>query len=181
MNKEKKIEHYLITAPKPPAPDSLLNKLQEDASNSNIRARPSILRRWFAPTGGPVSLVRVAALIAIATMVLIPLSYAGGKIIKTYIFTEGPEVEVIENEDGSVTKVGSISVKVESEDISDEEEVEAARQEIEELKKTGNFERTLLREWEEKGMRFSLYKVSYTLSNGKVITVNQIEAGSISN
>lgn len=31
------------------------------------------------------------------------------------------------------------------------------------------------------GMRFSLYKVSYTLSNGQVITVSEIKAGSIPN
>ena len=180
MNKEKKIEHYLITAPKPPAPGGLLNKLKEDATNSRIQSRPSILRRCLTPTGDSVSPIRAAALTTIATMVLIPLSYAGGKIIKTYIFTDRPEVKVIENEDGSVTRVGSISVSIESEDISDAEQVEAACQEIDELRKAGRFVRTLLREWEEKGMRFSLYKISYTLLDGKVITVNEIEAGSIS-
>lgn len=181
MNIEKKIEQCLKAVSKPPTPDGLLDKLQADVSYQDIEKQRPVLHKWFAPTGDKISPWRVAALVTIATMVLIPLTYAGSKIIKAYIFTEGPVVEVIENEDGSVTKVGSISVSIGSEDISDEQEFEAAREEIEELRKAGKYERTLLKQWEEKGMRFSLYKVSYTLSNGKVITVNEIEGGSIPN
>ena len=181
MDNENKIEECLRNAPKPPIPEGLLGRLKTDLSAHDIKTQRPILRRWLAPSGEAVSFVRLAALVAIATMILLPLTYAGGKIIKTYIFTEGPKVEVIENEDGSVTKSGSISISVGSEDISSKEEVEAAREEIEELRKAGRYEKTLLREWEEKGMRFSLYKVSYTLSSGKVITINAVEAGSIPN
>ena len=117
----------------------------------------------------------MAAVATIAVMVLLPLTYAGGKVIKTYIFTEGPKVEVIENEDGSVAKVGSISVET---NLSNGQPSAEEAQEIEELRKAGTFKKELVREWTEKGMSFRLYKVSYTLSSGKVITVSAVEAGS---
>jgi len=176
MIKEKKIEQYLRTAPKPPTPEGLRNKLRENMALIAGKRCGSIIRRWFAPTDGSISPWRVAAAAAIATMILLPLSYAGGKIVKTYIFTEGPKVEVIENEDGSVTKIGTLSVVT---DTSGEQANEEEANEIEELRKAGKGERILVKEWVEQGMRFCLYKVSYTLSDGKVVTVNEIEAGSI--
>lgn len=180
MNTEKEIEKCLRAAPKPSAPDGLLDELQGNITFTEGKKSDNIIRRCFAPAGRPVSLWRVAAVVTIATMILLPLTYAGGKII-TYIFTDGPKVEVTENEDGGFTKVGSLSVSIASEDISDQKEFDAAREEIDKLRQAGKYERTLLRQWDEKGMRFSLYKVSYTLSNGKVIRVNEIQGGSIPN
>lgn len=180
MDTKKKIEQNLRAAPKPAPPDGLLNRLKKDVSVEGIEMQHPALRRWFAPAGGTVSPLRIAAAAIIAIMILMPLTYAGGKIIKNYIFTEGPKVEVTENEDGSVTKSGSISVSIASDDSSSEEEVKAARKEIDELRKAGKYERTFVKEWEDKGMTFTLYKVSYTLSNGKVITVNEIEGSSSS-
>jgi len=49
------------------------------------------------------------------------------------------------------------------------------------LKRAGKFEKVLVEERIENGMKFSLYKVSYTLSNGKVVTVSEIQGGSTSN
>jgi hypothetical protein len=159
MNTEKQVEQYLRAAPKPPAPRGLLDKLQEYVTLTEGKQRDSIIHRWFASADGQISRWRLAAAIAIAAMVLIPLTYAGGKVIKTY-FTEGPKVKVIENEDGSVTKIGSISVKT---NMSSEKPTEEETKEIEELKKTGKYEKTFVKEWIENGMSFRLYEVSYTL------------------
>jgi len=95
MNTQKKIEQYLKAAPKPAAPDGLLDKLQADISLKNIKTRRSPLRRWFAPTGGSVSTWRVAAAAVIALAVLLPLSYGATKLIKRFAATSQlPAVEV---------------------------------------------------------------------------------------
>ncbi len=177
MNTEKKIEQYLRAAPKPSAPDDLLNKLQMDVSTGDIKTQRSALRKWFAPSGGSILPWRIAAAAAIAILVLLPLAYAGSKIIKSY-FVEVEVIETIESEDGSIIKVGTASaIVVESSEQPNEKEAK----EIDELRKAGKFEKVLVEERVENGMRFSLYKVSYTLSNGKVITVSEIEGGSIPN
>jgi Tol biopolymer transport system component len=85
MNMQKKIEQYLRTAPKPPAPDGLLDKLQADVSVQDIKTYRSSLHRWFAPTGQSISSWRVAAAAAIAIAVLLPLSYGATKLIKRFI------------------------------------------------------------------------------------------------
>jgi len=85
MNTEKKIEQCLRAAPKPPAPDGLLDKLQTDVSTQDIKTHRSSLRRWFAPTGRSISPWRVAAAAAIAIAVLLPLSYGATKLIKHFI------------------------------------------------------------------------------------------------
>jgi len=85
MNTQKKIEQCLKAAPKPPAPDGLLNKLQEDVALGEVKTKQSALRRWFAPAGGSISPWRVAAAIAIAIAVLLPLSYGATKLIKRFI------------------------------------------------------------------------------------------------
>jgi Tol biopolymer transport system component len=85
MNMQKKIEQRLRAAPKPPAPDGLLDKLQADVSVQDIKTHRSSLRRWFAPTGRSISPWRVAAAAAIAIAVLLPLSYGATKLIKRFI------------------------------------------------------------------------------------------------
>ncbi|MHC4751625.1 MAG: hypothetical protein ACYTFW_17350, partial [Planctomycetota bacterium] len=85
MNTQKKIEQYLRAAPKPPAPDGLLDKLQADVSAQDIKTHRSSLRRWFAPTGRSISPWRVAAAAVIAIAVLLPLSYGATKLIKRFI------------------------------------------------------------------------------------------------
>jgi len=87
MNTQKKIEQYLRAAPKPPASDGLLDKLQADVSARDIKTRRSPLRRWFAPAGGSISLRRVATAAAIAIAVLLPLSYGATKTVKRIIKT----------------------------------------------------------------------------------------------
>lgn len=85
MNTHKKIEQCLRAAPKPPAPDGLLDRLQADVSSRDINIQRSSLRRWFAPTGRSISPWRVAAAAAIAIAVLLPLSYGATKLIKRFI------------------------------------------------------------------------------------------------
>jgi hypothetical protein len=176
MNTEKKIEQSLRAAPKPPAPNGLLNELQENIALSDGKQNDNVIHRFLSPAGGQVSLWRVAAVVAIAAMVLLPLTYAGGKVIKSY-FVEVEVIETIESEDGSIIKVGTAkAIAVDSSEQPNEQEA----QEIEELRKAGKFEKVLVEERVENGMKFSLYKVSYTLSNGKVITASEIQGGSIS-
>jgi len=85
MNMQKKIEQYLRAAPKPPAPDGLLGKLQADVSVQDIKTHRSSLRRWFAPTGRSISPWRAAAAAVITIVVLLPLSYGATKLIKRFI------------------------------------------------------------------------------------------------
>lgn len=176
MNTEKRIEQCLEAAPKPSASDGLLNKLQNDITSGGIKAQPSFLRKWLAPAGGPISAWRVAAVATIAVMVLLPLTYAGGKVIKNYVLEEVFEVvETVETEEGRVTKVATVSVvSVAPDEPPKEEEI----REMDELKKAGKFEKEFVKEWAKDGMTFRLYKVSYTLSSGKVVTRNEIEGGS---
>ena len=82
MNMEEKIEQCLRAAPKPPVPDGLLDKLQADVPAGDVKTRSTAIHRWFAPSGGPISLLRVAAAVAIA--VLLPLSYGATKLIKRF-------------------------------------------------------------------------------------------------
>lgn len=93
MNAEERIKQCLETSPKPSAPDELLNKLQKDVTFGQTKARRTALRRWLAPSGGRLSLWRVAATAVIAISVLLPLSYgaarSGYKLIKFIAQGEG--------------------------------------------------------------------------------------------
>ena len=97
MNIKKKIEQYLQAAPKPPAPDGLLNRLQEDAAVTNVKPYASFARRFFVPTGRSISLRRVAVAAAIAFVILLPLSYGAAKVIR--YFTIGEIRIVVKNSD----------------------------------------------------------------------------------
>ncbi len=175
MNTEKKIEQSLRAAPKPPAPDGLFNKLQENITLTESKQSDNVISRFLSPAGGQVSLWRVAAVVAIAAMVLLPLTYAGGKVIKSY-FVEVEVIETIQSEDGGIVKVGTArAIAVEPVEQPNEQEAK----EIEELRKAGKCEKVLVEERIENGMKFSLYKVTYTLSSGKVITVTEVTGGSI--
>ena len=85
MNMQKKIDQFLKAAPKPPAPDNLLDKLQSDLSLKDMKTHQSSLHRWFAPTGRSISPWRVAAAAVITIAVLLPLSYGATKLIKRFI------------------------------------------------------------------------------------------------
>jgi hypothetical protein len=170
MNMQKKIERYLRAAPKPPAPDGLLDKLQVDVSIPDIKTHRSSLRRWFAPTGGSVSTLRVAAAAVIALAVLLPLTYGAGKIVKVYVFSfESRRV----NKDGSVTATRT-GVKL-SGDFADEEEAKRVWEETRELKKAGKYERTFLKEIEINGVKRRIYTYRYTLSNCQVMAFNEYD------
>ena len=224
MNTQKKIEQCLKAAPKPPAPDGLLNKLQADLSAQDIKTRRSALRRWFAPAGGPILPWRVAAAAAIAIAVLLPLSYGATKTVKRIIKTF--EAKFVYPEDGGGVHAYGVGVGIGSSDPNFTEEdahkaerefyelykqgkaeeiepgvwvvtlstgekfayggdpdqlglTEAERKEflkkqfdeIDELRKAGKYERTFIEEIEKDGVKIRLYRDSFTLSNGKVVTL----------
>jgi hypothetical protein len=79
MNTRERIEKCLKAAPKPPAQDGLLDKLLEDVDLSRAKAQRSALRRWFVPTGGQISVWRVAAAAVVAIAVVLPLSSIWGE------------------------------------------------------------------------------------------------------
>lgn len=85
MNTKKKIERCLRIAPKPPVSGGLLDRLRQDFSATEIKARSSAIRRWFAPTDDSISLWRVAAVAAIVIMIMLPLSYGAVRVIKYFI------------------------------------------------------------------------------------------------
>jgi Tol biopolymer transport system component len=84
MNTEKKMEQCLWAAPKPPAPDGLLDKLQADVPAGDVKTRSTAMHRWFAPSGERISRWRVAAAAIIAVAVVLPLSYGATKLIKRF-------------------------------------------------------------------------------------------------
>ena len=107
MNMQKKIEQYLRTAPKPPAPDGLLDKLQADVSAQDIKTHRSSLRRWFAPMGRSVSPWRVAAAVAITIAVLLPLGYGATKLIRRFAaISQLPTIKVDFPADGALSPDG---------------------------------------------------------------------------
>ncbi len=134
MNKNK-IDKYLRSAPKPPVPDGLLDKLQADIPNQEFKMHQSALRRWFAPAGGKVLLWRIAAAAAIAILVLLPLSYGATKVIKHFIVFE----ETFEFPEDNVM-VGAKAVIVSSDPNFTEEDARRVNEEFHQLYKKGKAE-----------------------------------------
>ena len=170
MNIQKRIERCLKAAPKPPAQDGLLDKLQADVSVPNINVQRSALRRWFAPTSGRISRWRVATAAAIAIAVLLPLGYGANKLVRKYRFIiETRQV----SDDGIVTKT-SVNVTIAG-DFADEEEAKRIWEETRELKNAGKYERTFRKEIERNGIKRRIYTYRYTLSNGRVVAFGESE------
>jgi len=175
MNTQKKIEQCLKAAPKPPAPDDLLDRLQKDVSLGEVKTRRSSLRRWFAPTGERISLRRLTAAAAIAIAVLLPFSYGATKTVKRIIKTfeakfvypqEAKIVFVYPQDDGGVYGYGygvgrmvGVVVGIGSSDPNfTEEDAHKAEQEFYELYKKGKAEEVKPGIWVA------------TLSNGEKLT-----------
>jgi hypothetical protein len=134
MNTEKKIEQSLRTAPKPPAPDSLLNKLQENIDLAKGKESNNIIRRCFAPAGH-LSIWRIAAGFAIAVLVLLPLSYGANKVMKYFdVF----EAEFDYPEDNTVIKVKEVMAS--SNPNATEEDMNRINEEFYRLYKEGKTE-----------------------------------------
>lgn len=85
MTAEERIEQCLRAAPKPTAPDGLMDRLRRDMVLRDVETQPSALRRFFAPSGTRVSCRRVAAAAAIAVALLLPLSYGATKLLKRFV------------------------------------------------------------------------------------------------
>ncbi len=231
MNTEDKIKKCLKSAPKPAAPDGLLNRLQEDVAAGEIKKRVTVIRRWFAPANGSISLWRVAAAAVIAIAVLLPLSYGATKTVKRIIKTF--EAKFVYPEDGGAYGVG-VGIGSSDPNFTEEDARKAKREfyelykqgkakevepgvwvatlsngkgfgyggdpellglseaerneflkkqfdEIHELRKAGKFERTFIKEVEKNGVKIRLYEDSFTLSNGKVITMGAGEGEPVKN
>ena len=128
------------------------------------------MQRWFAPTGGQISLRRVAAVVLIAAAVLLPLTYGASKIVKVFVFSiESRRI----HEDGGVTVIQT-DVKL-SGDFADEEEARRVWEETRQLKRDGSYERAFRKEIERDGVKRHIYTYRYTLSNGRVVEFNESE------
>jgi hypothetical protein len=227
MNTQKKIEQCLRAAPRPPAPDGLLDRLQADVPAQDIKIQQPSLRRWFAPTGRQISPWRVAAAAAIAIACLVPLSYGAAKIIK-FVVEEFTVMYGVDDENAKYITAYAFNPTVKGDCINNKEEAKQAEKEIlqlikegkaeqinpseykailsnggeviydtlgipieilgsenrkekiqeltdeiEDLKKAGEFERTFLDVVKSpKGRDVYIYKTRYTLSNGVTITLN---------
>ena len=137
MNTQKKIEQCLRAAPKPPAPVGLLDRLLADVSAHDIKTPRSALRKWFVPTGRSISLWRVAATIAIAIAVLLPLSYGATKVVKKYFVTFEAEFEY--PEDNTVYRTIQTTVTA-GDDIKSEEDAKKVLEEFGRLYREGKAE-----------------------------------------
>ena len=145
MNTEDKIKKCLKSAPKPAVPDGLLNRLQEDVAAGEIKKRVTIIRRWFAPANGSISLWRVAAAAAIAIVVLLPLSYGATKAIKHFIVFEA--TFEYPQEDGGMHGYG-VGLGIGSSDPNfTEEDAHKTEREIYELYKQGKVEEVEPGKW----------------------------------
>lgn len=136
MNVEKKIEKCLKDAPKPTVPDGLLLKLQRDLSVEEVKTPRTVIRNWFAPGGGPISLWRVAAAAGTAIAVLLPLSYGAVKAVKHFVIAR-EEVTFEYPQDNSIYTV-SRSICVGGDNTSSEEEAKKKLEEFRELYRQGN-------------------------------------------
>jgi hypothetical protein len=132
MNTQKRIERCLRAAPKPPAQDSLLDKLQKDVALGEINTRRSALQRLFVPTGGRISLWRVAAAATFAIAVLLPLSYGAVKAVKHFVFEDQVTFEY--PEDNTAYTVGR---SISGYSTNNEEDVRKELEEFKELYREG--------------------------------------------
>ena len=135
MNARKNIEQYLRAAPKPPAPESLLDRLRNDVAATEVKARHSVLHRWFAPTGQSVSLWRVAAAAAIVIGLMLPISYGAAKVIKKYFVLERKTLHTFNYGDRTYS-VGTCTT-VAGDDFANEDEARKAYEEAKHLVKAG--------------------------------------------
>jgi hypothetical protein len=131
MNTKKNIEECLNSAPKPAAPDGLLEKLQTDVSINENQARQSLMRRCFAPAGH-LSLRRIAAGIAIAAFALLPLSYGTVKAIQYFT--------IFEFEYPKYNSIYTQTRTISSDNIQNEEQARQKEKEFYQLYKKGKAE-----------------------------------------
>jgi len=135
MNSKKKIEQYLKNAPKSAAPEGLLERLQEDITLTAANKR-SVIRGWFVPDDGSVSIRRVAIAAALAIAVILPLSYGATKAVKYVITTFEAKFEYHED-DVVYTYTRTRSVSTSGDNIKNEEDARKAEAEFYRLYKEG--------------------------------------------
>lgn len=135
MSTEKEIERCLRTAPKPAASEGLLDRLQENVSVKEVETRGTVVRRWFAPAGGSISLWRVAAAAMIGIFVTLSLSYGAAKVIKYFVISTA-EITFDYPEENVMYGVKR-SISVYGDNISSEEDATKRLQEFKKLYKEG--------------------------------------------
>jgi hypothetical protein len=176
MNAKNEIEEILRTAPKPSAPDDLFNKLQADISSQTVEEKQTLLHKWFFPAGH-VSFRRIAAMVLVTLAVLMPLAYGATKLVKVFHIT----MEVTtQYDDGSI---GTTLEEFYTSGFDNEEEGNRILQEIEELRRAGEYEKIFEEERVIDEEMYHLYHYIYTLSDGQVVSIGQlekVEVGSIS-
>lgn len=121
-------------------------------------------------------LSRFATAAIITIFILLPLSYGAVKIIKTYFFQEKP-VSTTQN---GVTVTTTNATKLSGE-YADENQARKVYDEINQLRKAGKYEKTLIKEWVENGILCQVYRVRYVLASGEVIIMNEGQAANDTN
>ncbi len=114
---------------------------------------------------------KIVAIAGFMTLVVLSLSYGASKIIKSYVFEE-TSTSVWKEGNATHTVATVVATKMTG-DYANRDEAKREYDEISELRKAGNYEKILKKEWVENGTKRRLYQVRYTLSNGKVITMRE--------
>jgi hypothetical protein len=140
MNTKKKIEQYLKAAPKPMAPEGLLDELQRDVNLRDAGTRSTVMRRWFAPSGGTISLRRVAAAAAIAIAVLLPLTYGATKIIQ-FVVEEFTVMYGVDDKDAKYITTYAFNPTIRGVYTTSKDDAKKAEKEILQLIKEGKAEK----------------------------------------
>lgn len=121
---------------------------------------------------------KIVAIAVFITVVVLSLSYGIGKTEKGYVFEE--ETMSV-NKEGNVTHtVATVVSTTMTGNYANRKEAKREYDEISKLRDADNYEKALKKEWVENGIKLRLYQVSYTLSNGKVITMRECDASSAS-
>ena len=226
MNSKKKIEQYLQNAPKSAAPEGLLERLQKGIALTTDHKR-SVVRRWFVPDDGSVSIRRMAIAAMLTVAAILPLSYGATKAVKyiittfetrfeypkdntTYSFTtlisasdniqnkedarkdeaefyqlykQGKAKEVNPGiwkatlSNGEEFGYGGDPEQLGLSDVERKEQLKKQFDEINELKKAGQYEKAYKPEHDYviDGIKYRYFEATYTLSDGRVVKTGDSE------
>jgi hypothetical protein len=133
MNSKKKIEQYLENAPKSAAPEGLLERLRDGITLTAADKR-SVIRGWFVPDDGSVSIRRVAIAAMLTVAAILPLSYGATKAAKYVIKIFEATFEYPET---VYTHTMTRSISTSGDNIQNEEDAKKAEAEFYQLYKQG--------------------------------------------
>lgn len=153
MKKTRRIRKILCNVPDISVSDELNAKLKCDVNLKKIEKR-SVIRGWFAPSGGAFSIRRVAYAAAIAIVCLVPLSFGAAKIIKKFVvqeykatYTDEHQTKSVENNTVTVSSTTSsttygIETSIKGVHIISKEDARKAEEEMIQLIKEGKAEKS---------------------------------------